>query len=161
MKVLFFTILLSFILPSSNLEEIRLSFQKASKDKQNAVHFNELVKKDLVIDNTLKSAYLGASEASLAKYESSPAAKLRLFKSGVANIEKAVTAKPSNVEIRLIRLIIQRNSPPKLKYTGAIDEDKAFILDAFPTAPTDVKSFVKQIAKDTDIFNQEELTKIK
>ena len=124
MKIAMLSLLMLFILPSQGLEDIRLSFQKANLNEENAIVFNEMMKQDLSIEKDLHTAYLGASETLLAKFGSSAGEKLKAFKAGKANIEQAVTNKPKNVEIRLIRLIIQNNAPAMLRYSGEMEEDK-------------------------------------
>ena len=161
MKIVMLSLLMLFILPSQGLEDIRLSFQKANLNVENAIVFNELMKQDLSIEKDLHTAYLGASETLLAKFGSSAGEKLKAFKAGKANIEQAVTNKPKSVEIRLIRLIIQNNAPTMLRYSGEMEEDKAFIIENFNSAPADVQKFVRNIGNDTNIFSSEEISKIK
>jgi hypothetical protein len=161
MKTIILSILLTLVLPSSNLEDVRHYFQQASSSEESAIQFNTLVKKDFTVDASLKTAYLGASETLLAKYGDSPAAKLKLFKSGVAHIEEAIEAKPSDIEIRLIRLIIQKNAPKILKYFNEIESDKEFIITHFDASPTVVKNYIRKITNNTSVFSPEELNKIK
>lgn len=161
MKILILSLILLFALPFKGIEDVRISFQQASLNEENAILFNELVKKDLGIENNLQSAYLGASETLLAKYEKAPGVKLKLFKSGVAKIEKAIEVSPSNVELRLIRFMIQKNAPSIVKYSGEMKTDKDFILNNYNSASADVKTFVKRVANDGEIFTPEELTNIK
>src|SRR5690554_3029227 len=161
MKALFLSLILIYLTPSNPLEHVRSAFQKASLSEENTLAFSELIKADLNIDENLQTVYLGAAETLMAKYGSSPASKLRLFKNGVAKIEEAVVAEPSNVEIRLVRLIIQDNAPSMLMYSGEIEKDKAFIIKHCKHAPSNVKKFVQKVVENTDIFSQEELTQLK
>src|SRR5690554_7652255 len=59
----------------------------------------------------------------------------------------------------MIRLIIQHNAPPILKYNKEIETDKAFIIQHFSSANAEVKKFIQKTAKSTGVFTQEELTK--
>lgn len=160
MKILILSLFTLFLLSSKGIEDLRLVFQNASLNEQNAVLFNEMTQQKLSIDKNLLSAYAGASETLLAKFGATPAEKLKLFKSGKAKIEKAVEKDPSNIEIKLIRLIIQNNVPPILKYSDNIEDDKEFILGNFKNASPDVKKFIQKIGKDSKVFNQEELNTI-
>jgi hypothetical protein len=154
-------LVLLFTFSTKGIDDIRLSFQNASLNQENAIAFNELVKQSTSLEKELKTTYLGASETLLAKFEKTPGGKLRLFKSGVTQIENAIEANPLSVEMRLIRLMIQKNAPPIVKYADKIEKDKEFILTNLHSTSNDVKKFIKRVANDTDIFTSEELTKIK
>lgn len=160
MKTLLFSIISIFLLSSSGIKDLRDLFQNASQNEKNALLFNEMTQKDLGIEKNLLLAYEGASETLLAKFGSSPAEKLKLFKSGKEKIENAVAAEPSNIEIKLIRLIIQNNAPAMLRYSNNIAEDKSFILSNFKNADADVKEYILKVGKESGIFSQEELNTI-
>lgn len=160
MKTFLFLTTLFFI-NSQSIEEIRSAFHKAHHSKESAVEFNSTVAQIKLLNEDLHSAYLGASEALLSKFGRSPGEKLKLFKSGKAHLEKAVENQPQNIEIRMIRLIIQHNAPSILKYNNEIETDKAFIIQHFSSANAEVKKFIQNTAKSTGVFTQEELTKIK
>ncbi|HLV43258.1 MAG TPA: hypothetical protein VKY37_13335 [Brumimicrobium sp.] len=161
MKIILLSLVTLFLLSNKEIENVRLSFHKASFNEEDAISFNKLVHQNLTIEKNLLSAYIGASEVLLAKYGASPAEKLKLFKEGKAKIEEAITTDSKNIEIRLIRLIIQNKAPSFLRYSSDIDQDKNLIIDQFQSAPADVKSFIQKIAHDTDVFTEEERTKIK
>lgn len=161
MNVFLLSLIILFIQPSNEIGEVRIYFQKANTSAEDAQHFNEIVTKSKTIESNLHIAYLGASETLLAKHERSPAKKLRLFRSGVAHIEEAIGNDSISIEIRLIRLIIQNNAPAILSYSGNIKTDKVYILNNYNSAPSDVKKHIQHISNNTDIFTQEELTKIK
>ena len=57
----------------------------------------------------------------------SPISKWNTFKKGKGNIEQAIKIEPDNVELRFIRLSIQKNIPSFLGYKSNIDEDIEFI----------------------------------
>jgi hypothetical protein len=72
-------------------------------------------------------AYLGAFQAIWANHTYNPFSKLSSFNKGKNNIEKAVKADPGNVEIRMLRLSVQRKCPGFLGYDSNIKDDTAFL----------------------------------
>lgn len=81
----------------------------------------------------LALGYLGAYQAIWANHAWNPIEKLNTFRKGKANIEKAIAQRPDEVELRFIRLSIQKNSPKILNYYSDIPSDKNFILKKFET----------------------------
>ncbi|MGI6516760.1 MAG: FAD-binding domain-containing protein [Fermentimonas caenicola] len=71
--------------------------------------------------------YLGALQTIWANHVFSPISKLKTFKVGTDNIEQAIQKEPGNVELRFIRLSVQKNAPSFLGYQSHIKEDMEFI----------------------------------
>jgi hypothetical protein len=71
--------------------------------------------------------YLGGLQTIWANHVFNPINKLKTFKEGKINIEKAIKLDPDNVELRFIRLSIQKNAPSFLGYNSNINSDKEFI----------------------------------
>jgi hypothetical protein len=97
------------------LDSIRANYSKAVNDKK-------LCQKMI--------ANLGANSTSavnLAKHVINPLSKLQTFNKGKKNIEKAVSAQPDEIEIRFIRLSVQKNCPAFLGYNTHIDEDSKIL----------------------------------
>ncbi len=63
------------------------------------------------------------------KVHLSPISKLNTFKEGKKNIEQAIKKEPENVELRFIRLSVQKNAPSFLGYKSNINEDAKFIKE--------------------------------
>lgn len=78
-------------------------------------------------ESVLFLGYLGALQTINASHVSNPITKLKTFNKGKQNIEAAVKADPNNLEIRFIRLSVQKNAPSFLGYNTSISEDIAFI----------------------------------
>lgn len=161
MKILISVVLGVFLFSGPTLEKVREAFRKAEETMEDAKAFNKLMSKKLDIDENLKIAYYGASETMMAKHGGSISERVALFKSGKGYIEIAIKNSPSNVEIRLVRLMIQHNAPSILGYHSNIEEDKAFIIKHFQSVPTDLKNYMKKIARDTDVFSSEEKLSLK
>lgn len=84
------------------------------------------------LQNTpLGMAYLGAAYSASAGEEKLPLGKLRKFNKGKDLLEKAVSGKPLDVEIRFLRMATQTMSPAFLGYKGDIENDKKLILLTF------------------------------
>ena len=111
---------------NSDLNEVRASYSKAVLDKKlckKMIEELELSKEKSVI----ALAYLGAYQTIWANHVFSPINKFSTFKKGKKNIEQAILLEPNNVELRFIRLSIQKNIPHFLGYKSNINEDIAFI----------------------------------
>lgn len=127
----FSCLLLSFIFfqtsfRSSGLDIIRINYSKAVSDK-------ELCEKMIGELTRTKNgsvthlAYLGGLQTIWSNHVFSPISKLNTFKEGRNNIEQAIKKEPGNVELRFIRLSVQKNAPSFLGYSSNTNEDNEFI----------------------------------
>lgn len=149
------TIFLSFLnFVCQDLPSVREQYSEATKSQKNAEDFYNLVA-NASKDNKVMQAYKGAAIALKAKFAKDRKAKKALFIEGVKLLESAIKSEPNNVEIRLIRLSIQENTPKILNYKGNINEDKKLILANFgkqnQALKEHIQSFVKQSTVFTDI----------
>lgn len=106
------------------LEKIRINYEKAVSDKKIC---QAMISKLSANTDALHVAYLGAFQAIWAKHIINPISKLSTFKKGKKNIEAAVKSKPDDLEIRFVRLSVQRNCPSFLGYSSKINEDKKIV----------------------------------
>lgn len=128
-----------------DLSSVRSNFEKADGSKEyTAALYNQL--KNYNNTDPVLLAYKGAAYVLQARYVSDRKTKKELFVDGAKDIEKAVSTAPNNVEIRLVRLIIQENTPKILKYKGNINTDKQMILTNFDSQSKAVKDAVKRYA---------------
>jgi hypothetical protein len=130
MKIIIFIVYIllgsAYNTQSMDLETVRVNYEKAASDKKLCQAMIEALR--IETQSAVHLAYLGAFQTIWAKHSSNPISKLQTFKKGKRNIEDAVMSKPDNVEIRLLRLSVQRNCPSFLGYKKNIEEDKKFIL---------------------------------
>jgi hypothetical protein len=155
LKVLFSIVASLFFFIAQELPDVRESYYAASKTKQNAEAFyNKLSKYSK--DNTTLLAYKGAAIALKSKYTSDRKLKKGLFIEGVKMVENSVKSEPNTVEIRLIRLSIQENTPKILKYKSNIEEDKKMIITSFEKQSKDLKEYIKIYAKQSKVFTEKE-----
>lgn len=107
------------------IDSVRSSFGIAVADKNVC---SEMIDKLEHLERTpLITAYLGGFQTIWANHIASPLEKLKTFKKGRKNIERAVHSDPDNVEIRFIRLSIQHRAPGILGYHSNVNEDAAFL----------------------------------
>lgn len=148
-----------FLFLNQSLTEIREQYINASDSKNNAEKFYNLVVK-YKGDNIVYYAYKGAATSLKSKFITKREEKKKMFIEGVTMVEKAIKNDPKNVEIRLIRLSIQENTPKILKYKSNISEDKKIIISTFDTQTKDLKDYIKTYVKQSKIFTEEERNKI-
>ncbi|MFZ4546038.1 MAG: hypothetical protein ACOYN4_01305 [Bacteroidales bacterium] len=110
------------------IEVVRGLFFKMDKTPDGALKlYNTMAKADLSKTPVLL-AYRGASSAAAAGSVSGVWNKLEYFNRGKSELEKAVSLKPNDIEIRFARLATQVNAPGFLGYSGNIGDDKAIII---------------------------------
>ena len=117
--------LISFNINGVDIDFVRTNYTASIKDKQLCSRMiSELKKKN---DRPINLGYLGGLQTIWANHVFNPINKLKTFKEGKNNIEKAIKLDPENVELRFIRLSIQKNAPLFLGYNSNINSDKEFI----------------------------------
>jgi len=110
------------------VEKIRDQFFDFDKSKEAAlVLYTSLENLDLT-KNPVLLAYRGASSAASAASVRGAWKKLEYFNHGKRELEKAISQKPLDAEIRFLRLATQENAPGFLGYSGEKKYDKAIIL---------------------------------
>ncbi|MCX2452297.1 hypothetical protein OQX61_13570 [Pedobacter sp. PLR] len=110
---------------SIDLEGIRANYKKAVSDKKLCITMIKGLSTGT--ESSVHLSYLGAFQMIWAKHITNPISKLKTFNTGKKNIEAAVTSDPNNLEIRILRLSVQKNSPAFLGYKKNIEEDQKFI----------------------------------
>ena len=153
--VAIFTFLFVF---NSNLDLIRKNYVEASKSKQHAEAFYNLVTKEK--ETSVIAAYKGAAIALKAKFTSDKKQRKVWFVEGVTKLEKAIKEDSNNTEIRLIRLSIQENTPKILKYKYNITEDKNFIISNFEKQNKSLKEYIRLYVKQSKVFTESEKAQI-
>lgn len=109
-----------------NLDVVRSNYDKVVSNKNLCKRtIAELTEAKNVSATHL--AYLGGLQTIWANHVFNPFSKLNTFKQGKKNIEEAIKKEPDNVEIRFIRLSVQKNAPSFLGYRSNINEDTEFI----------------------------------
>ena len=120
-----------FFLTSFNetsLDELRANYTQVVSDKDLCHKMISDLQK-IRSKSGIYQAYLGALQTIWASHVFSPISKLHTFKEGRKNIEQAIANEPRNVELRFIRLSVQKNAPSFLGYKSNIKEDITFIKE--------------------------------
>lgn len=126
-KFVFYIALGLTIILKPSISEVRELYKKASDSEEVAKAFYTQLKNIKKTDNATLVGYKAASLTVKAKHEEKIKDKKSYFKEGINLLEYIIEKKPNNIELRLIRLSIQENSPKLMKYKLNINEDKTFI----------------------------------
>lgn len=143
------------ILICQELPNVREHYVDASNNAVKAEAFYDLMANYSKEDKVL-FAYKGASIALKAKFAKTIKEKKSLFAEGVKLVENAVKSEPNNVEIRLIRLSIQENTPRILNYKKNIDEDKKLLLSNLAEQNQSLKEYIKKYISQSKVFTDKE-----
>lgn len=97
-------------------------------------------------------AYLGGLQTIWANHVFNPIGKLNTFKEGKKNIEQAIKKEPDNVELRFIRLSVQKNAPAFLGYNSNINADTEFIKENRHQIESEIlQKNIETLLKDTKL----------
>ncbi|MFV0140706.1 hypothetical protein OBK00_12600 [Empedobacter falsenii] len=110
------------------LEELRGNYAKLSNDKE--LFANVIVELDHIKNiSAIYLGYLGGAQTINSKHVSNPLNKLKTFNKGKKNIEEAIRIEPENLELRFIRLLVQKNTPSFLNYYSKVEEDTQILSE--------------------------------
>lgn len=138
--------------------QIRESFEHADESAELAEVFYKQA--SALSSSDLSNAYLGSALITKAKYEKGIKNKKALIVKGADLLDNAVKNKPKDLEIRLIRLIIQENVPGIVKYKMFIQEDKKVIIENYSSQSADIKKWISGYVKQSKAFTTEERKKL-
>ena len=103
-----------------------------------------------------KQAYLGTLTMKKAEFVKTVAEKIRLFNHGRKQLESAIKQRPQNAEYRFLRLSVQENCPPILKYNQNIREDAQLIRASYKGLEPEVRSAILDYCKISRTLKKEE-----
>jgi len=104
-----------------------------------------------------KLAYTGALLIKKAGLVKSANQKLICFKDGKRKLEKAIAQDPNNGEYRFLRLMMQENCPPILKYNANIQEDLLKVKESFKSFDSELRSVVVNYSKKSRYLKESDL----
>ena len=110
-----------------DLPQLRKLYISASTQKDDSQKLSDLLNGSDSTFTPVFLCYKGAATIIKAKYAVSPVKKLSLFKDGKLLIEQAISRDTNSIEMRYIRLTIQKNLPSFLHYNSNILTDKDFL----------------------------------
>lgn len=79
------------------------------------------------IDNPVILAYNYTGKLMMLDYSNNPFEKYKVFKTKTKQMDSIVSTNPKNIEIRLLRYALQKNSPYFLKYSSDLRSDLNYI----------------------------------
>ena len=103
-----------------------------------------------------KNVYEGALLMRKAGLERGAKKKLNLFKEGRRKLEAGIKLDSSNVEFRLLRLMIQEHAPGILGYKNELQKDSLFIKNNFKKLPPIAKEAAIDYSKGSKILKLED-----
>lgn len=119
-----FFIIVTHLLSTSGISEVRRTYFLAVDNEDDT---NQLLEMCEGNNDPVYMAYRGVAYTLKANYSYNPVKKLNYFEKGKQLIEKAVKKKTTNLEIRFLRLTVQKGAPSMLGYYSNIKRDKNFI----------------------------------
>lgn len=144
-------LLLSF--QSIDLDTLRMNYKNAATDEKASMALSKQLQGVTKKDKLIFIAYKGASITLKGKYSKKIKEKISYFKEGIVWVEYAISKAPEDIEIRLIRLSIQENTPRILKYKKNIQEDKQVIIENYNSiSSSKLKEYVKLFVLQSKSF---------
>lgn len=156
MKLLFTLLFFFQSFSNSNLTEIRKMYPKVAVSENSIKEFQDKLDDVTLESNKVLVAYKGASIVMYTKYIKKMPEKKENFKEGVKWIESAVKSNPDNIEIRMIRLGVQENTPKIAKYNTNIPEDKKYIIAHYNDESGSMKEYIKNFILSSKSFTDAE-----
>ncbi|MCF6306408.1 MAG: hypothetical protein L3J09_00475 [Flavobacteriaceae bacterium] len=157
MKTLLSILFISTFLLSPSLTKVRKDYVVAVSNKEQAIKLNKELIKVNKTDSKVLVAYKGAVLTLMARFAKGIKEKKEFFKEGTALIEYAVLENPDNIEIRVVRLGVQENSPKVVGYRKNKEEDKQFIIDHYnEVSSKELKDYIKGFVLQSKSFSEEE-----
>lgn len=104
-----------------------------------------------------KEALAGALMMRKAAFVKGNGKKMSTFKEGHKMLEDAIGKNPGNVELHLIRLMIQENAPKILKYNKNIEGDSQLVKDNFKKLSPKLQEVVTGYSKTSKSLSTAQL----
>ena len=136
-----------------SISTIRDAYKVCNESRENADAFYELTKKALQKEDPIYKGYHGAALALKAAFSWNPISKLSYFNKGKKLIDESIELDPNNIELRMIRLSIQSNTPKIVGYYKNIEEDRDFIRDNIDNVTSEEqKEYIQGFIEYSEVF---------
>ena len=156
-KTVFYIAFVSLFMWNPSVSELRKLYIKASDSKEISNQFSEKLKDVKKTDKPVLVAYKAAALTIKAKHAKKIKDKKIYFKEGAALLEYIIVENPADIELRVIRLSIQENSPKVLKYRANKSEDAAYIYKHLQAVSSQAKkTYIKAFVLQSKSFSTEE-----
>ena len=139
----------------SNSSGLPIQKEISRSDFYDALSSSDTVKTNILlsrlenVNTTTAKAYTGTLLMKKSGLLKSASKKLSFFKQGKLLLQQAIEAENSNSEFRFMRLIIQENSPPFLKYNKDIEQDAAIVKQSYKNFSNELQKAVQDYAKNS------------
>ena len=143
-----FLFLFSLVVCGSVLGQ-KSTFYNTLKGSNKELLLKQLESLPFTKNSNLKKGYEGAINCKIASCEKTPKNKLDYFKKGALQLEEAIKKDENNIELRFLRLLIQENAPPIVKYNKDIKKDCLFIKEHFIGADAELKKIMLDYTKSS------------
>lgn len=146
MKLLVLGIFFLFQTQATNnpISELRNYFTVISESKTNVEKVMQLAKDNNQINKNLRTAYYASALMAEAKFKFDPISKISSFNSGKKMFEACINNDSTSLELRYMRLAIQKNVPGILGYSSEIKKDKNYLIENLSKIKTlDVELYSK------------------
>lgn len=120
-----FTITTSIQATDEIVLQLRDHFEKSVDQESICLSMIQLSEKNA--NQMIYKAYLGAYEAIWANHTQNPFEKLKTFNKGIKKLNEAVSQEPNNLEIRILRCVINKKSPSFLINSKDLESDLRYI----------------------------------
>jgi hypothetical protein len=113
----------------NDIKTIRNEFNMAINDEQKANQLFQQLSKLNPVAGSIEYAYLGATEALLAKHTFNPFSKLNYVNKATEKLNKAIAINGNNIEMRYMRFSVESGMPSYLGYSKHVSEDRKIIIE--------------------------------
>lgn len=142
-----------FSLTKSQNDATNTSFY-AALSSQNIKTIDEALNR--LQKNSQTDAFSGALQMKKSGLITNPKERLHLFKKGHAELETAIKKDSSNCEFRLLRLMVQENSPKILQYHAEIKKDASYLRKNYERLPASLKKVILDYSKNSKELKPED-----
>lgn len=155
MKHLLSIVFVFFFTSIQELSSVRELYIIAPNSKENTEKLYVMFQ-EYQGNNKILRAYKGASVILKARFSTQLKEKKEYFSKGKEILESAVKSDPTALEIRIIRLGIQENTPKILNYKANIQEDKQLVLTTFDKQNNELKKYIRGFVNQSKLFTATE-----
>ena len=134
---------------TNNLETIRKVYLKSAESEESAIQLINICGKNQ--DNSIIYAYKTVAELMLIEYKYNPLTKLKLFAEKTKQLDLIVSDNLNNIEIRFLRLCIQKQTPKFLDYNSNIKLDYTFIIKNIDIQSQELQEYINSTLKKIEL----------
>ena len=144
--ILFFSIIICNA-QTNNLDNVRRSYLQSDKSEENIRNLISSCEEHNFGNDSIIYAYKTVAELMLIKYKYNPFHKINLFTNYSRKLDLIVSNNINNIEIRVLRYCMQKQSPRFLDYDNNLELDYQFILKNIDFQSKELKVYIHSILK--------------